>query len=372
MKYGAITIDTSIFDRYALALTSHPLKSLEQFANKPAGLVLSEIVIREVHSHLRRKIEENSQTFRKAFKNASLLDLDESLIQPLSNSLNEINSNELAKAHLNEFSVATGLSIVTAEKYVNLGDLIHRYFDSKPPFAESGQKKSEFPDAICLMSLESYAKEKNFKIIAVSEDKDWKSFADQSDWIDVEPDFSTAISSFQPQTNAYKFCSDFISHWEKDHYKALLADITNFVERAIESMEIDVNAESDLHWETNDINVTLESFEIVTTGDSAQDIKPIQINNSELTFAVGIVINGRADAEFSLSAYDSIDKDYVHLGGCSDSTTFEFQAEMFVSLSGDLDGDLINLEVEDVEIAIPHVDVNFGYLEPDWHDEDYG
>lgn len=371
MKYGAITIDTSIFDRYALALTSHPLKSLEQFANKPAGLILSEIVIREVHSHLKRKIEESSQIFRKAFKNSSLLDLDEALTKPLSGSVDEINSSELAKAHLKEFAETTGLDVVPAEKYVNLGDLIHRYFDSKPPFAESGQKKSEFPDAICLMSLESYAKEKNFKIIAVSLDNDWKSFADQSDWIDVEPDFSTAISSFQPQTSAYSFCSDFISNWEKSSYESLLAGITNFVERAAENMEIGVYAESGFHWEADDVNVTFESFQITTTGDAEDDIKPIQISESGLTFAVGITVNCRADAEFSLSAYDSIDKDYVHLGGRSGSTTFEFQAEMFVSLSGDLDGNVSDLEVEDVEISVPYATVDFGYLEPDWHNEGY-
>lgn len=371
MKYGAITVDTSIFDKYGLALTSHPLKSLEQFANKPAGLVLSEIVIREVHSHLKRKIEENSQHFRKAFKNASLLDLDDSLTQPLRDSLNEINSNELAKAHLNEFSETTGLTVVEAEEHVSLGDLIHRYFDSRPPFAESGQKKSEFPDAICLMSLESYAKKKNFKIIAVSEDKDWSSFANQSDWIDVEPDFSKAISSFQPQTSAYRFCSEFISNWDQTRYKTLLADITNFVESAAESLDINVNAESGLHWEADDVSVTLESFELITTGDAEDDIKPIQISESGLTFKVEIIVSCRADAEFSLSAYDSIDKDYVHLGGCSDSTSFEFQAEMFVSLSGDLDSDVNNLELEDVEISAPRVDVDFGYLEPDWHDEDY-
>ncbi|WP_355506390.1 PIN domain-containing protein [Xanthomonas cannabis] len=371
MKYGAITIDTSIFDRYALAFTSHPLKSLEQFANKPAGLVLSEIVIRELRSHLSRKIEEHSQSLRKALKNSSLLDLDSSLVKPIGDLLNEINSNELAEAQLKAFSDATRLKIVVAENHVKLGDLIRKYFDSKPPFAESGQKKSEFPDAICLMSLEAYAKEKNFKIIAVSEDKDWKSFADQSDWIDVEPEFSKAISSFQPQTSAYSFCSNFICNWDTPRYEPILADITNFVERATESMDVAVNAESGLHWEADDISVTLESFEIITNGDAEEDIKPIQINEFELTFAVSINVICRANAEFSLSAYDSIDKDYVRLGGCSDSTDFEFQAEMFVSLSGDLDGNVNDLEVDDVEISVPHVSVDFGYLEPDWHDEDY-
>ena len=55
MDYGAITIDTTIFDQKGLRLESGILKTLEQFNGMPSRLVLSEIVIREVHSHLKKK-----------------------------------------------------------------------------------------------------------------------------------------------------------------------------------------------------------------------------------------------------------------------------------------------------------------------------
>ncbi len=41
MDYGAITIDTSIFDEKSLNLESGILKTLEQFKGKPSHLVLS-------------------------------------------------------------------------------------------------------------------------------------------------------------------------------------------------------------------------------------------------------------------------------------------------------------------------------------------
>ncbi len=56
MEYGAITVDTSIFDQKGLLLESGLLNALVQFNNKPAKLVLSEIVIREVNAHLIKKL----------------------------------------------------------------------------------------------------------------------------------------------------------------------------------------------------------------------------------------------------------------------------------------------------------------------------
>lgn len=68
MDYGAITIDTSIFDQKGLKLESGILKTLEQFRSKPSHLVLSEIVIREVHSHLKRKASDSREQVVKAIR----------------------------------------------------------------------------------------------------------------------------------------------------------------------------------------------------------------------------------------------------------------------------------------------------------------
>lgn len=61
MKYGAITLDTSIFDQHGLKLDRGLLKALEQFNGKPIGLVLSEIVFRELHKHLKQESKRNAR-----------------------------------------------------------------------------------------------------------------------------------------------------------------------------------------------------------------------------------------------------------------------------------------------------------------------
>ncbi|MBN2436334.1 MAG: DUF4935 domain-containing protein [Spirochaetes bacterium] len=66
IKYGAITIDTSIFDQKGLNFESGILKTLEQFKGKPIPLILSEIVIKEVQSHLMRKVMDARKQLMRA------------------------------------------------------------------------------------------------------------------------------------------------------------------------------------------------------------------------------------------------------------------------------------------------------------------
>jgi len=71
MAYGAITLDTSVFDEKGLRLESGLLKALEQFKGRQARLVLSEIVAKEVHAHLRDKAKEARALAIKALRKCS-------------------------------------------------------------------------------------------------------------------------------------------------------------------------------------------------------------------------------------------------------------------------------------------------------------
>ncbi|TGW17580.1 hypothetical protein E4417_13055 [Stenotrophomonas maltophilia] len=370
MKYGAITLDTSIFDRYGIRLTSNPLKSLEQFKGKPAGLVVSEVVYQEVLSHLKREIEDAKQKVGKGLREAPRLQLDGTVIESALTELDAIDPEVLARYQLAEFKSATGLEEVPAERYVRVGDLLTKYFASLPPFAKAGQKKSEFPDAICLMSLEAYAKEKNFRIVAVSADKDWAGFAKNSEWIDVEEDISKAIALFQPQKVAYDLCADLEENWDELKYRNFQGELAALIENRVAEMDVEVDADSYLHWELSSMEIHLESYELATTS-RGPSIRPIRIHSSEATFAAKINVDCVADVEFSFSAYDSIDKDYTVLGGCSDSSNFTFRAEIFVTVSGSLDGDPEELDIDNLDMAFPRVRVRFSGIEPNWHNDDY-
>ena len=68
MHYGAITLDSSIFDQNNLKLESGLLKKLEQFNGKPSKFILSEIIKNEVYSHLVKKISDVRNNINKALR----------------------------------------------------------------------------------------------------------------------------------------------------------------------------------------------------------------------------------------------------------------------------------------------------------------
>ena len=56
--YSALTIDTSIFKQNGLKLNKGLLAQLHKFKDNPINLILSDIVYRELKSHLDRKEKE--------------------------------------------------------------------------------------------------------------------------------------------------------------------------------------------------------------------------------------------------------------------------------------------------------------------------
>jgi hypothetical protein len=86
---------------------------------------------------------------------------------------------------------------------------------------------------------------------------------------------------------------------------------------------------------------------------------------------VPIEIDLIGSADFSFSVYDSIDRDYVHIGGANIEKEISLRASMLLSLNVyENDTDRHDIEIYNVEIInYPH-EVNFGEVEPDFSSED--
>src|SRR5262249_33691704 len=129
-----------------------------------------------------------------AFVKASEYGLVSSSTPPFAD--NTQDTTALAQARLNAFFDAIGARIIPFET-VTVSKLLDLYFAPAPPFSASGKKKSEFPDAIALLSLETWARTKGKRILAVSADKDWITFAEQCDHIDVVPKLENGLAKLQ-------------------------------------------------------------------------------------------------------------------------------------------------------------------------------
>ncbi len=372
MDYGAITIDTSIFDQKGLKLESGILKALEQFNGKPSHLVLSEIIVREVHSHLRKKVADSRALVIKAIRESTinLTSSNEDAAKATEILVPQEDDHNVAKNRLDLFVTNTGAEIVPATGRVELDEIIKKYFQSEPPFAETGKKKNEFPDAIALMSLESWAKEHKTKILAVAKDNDWVKFAEQSEYIDVIEDLAEAIAKFQPHSSAIDFCSELAKKLPNDEPADFNEIIEQYLTDAVGELDLFPEASSQFIYEHDYVEVILDDFEFVPDASGAALIQPIQGQNETLIVEAKVFIKATATTSFSLSVRDSIDKDYVSVGSATATTELEFESEILLTFEGDFEGNTDEVDLTGFELLSYPSDVDFGDIEPGWWHEE--
>ncbi|AFY41801.1 PIN domain-containing protein [Nostoc sp. PCC 7107] len=151
-KIGAITLDTSVFDAQGLRLESGLIKQLEQFRDSSTKVIISEIVKEEVLSHITEKTKNAQRELEKSLKQAKdYWQLENREIENIKKLVfDRRDAQEITLERFSKFIDTTSLEVIEAQNYLIVSDLIQKYFQAKPPFSESGKKKSEFPDAIAL------------------------------------------------------------------------------------------------------------------------------------------------------------------------------------------------------------------------------
>lgn len=363
MKYDAITLDTNIIRKNSYNLESGLLGQLTQFKEGSVQLVLSEIVVREVSKHLRENGQEDwfklEQSLKKTEKSLLLSSKSTKAISEILAS--EVAPEEAAQKRLEQFIETTGAIIVEA-KNANMNELIKLYFKSSAPFENNEKKKNEFPDAIALISLEAWAKRNNKKLLAVSDDKGWEGYAASSNHIDVEKDLSQAFQKFQEHVErAKRIILNLLSDLSNDENPDLLKEIEEIIEREVQSLEPDAEAESDICFEVDQIDVSCNDFEFIHR-ENEYDFTIVRIGVNKIVAKIPILIRLKAEASFSLSIYDSVDKDNVSMGGTSKEVDAELGMSALFTFEGDFESTPMDITVSEVSLLQTHPTINFGIV----------
>jgi hypothetical protein len=156
LKSRNVFVDTQAFHQHKFRFDHPTLKRLlELGASGAIQLVLTETVVGEVFAQLKEQLAEASKSLAQFRK----------LIGPIEGNLPEQYRGLLAEASQEEIIelgvkawesyLTDSKSIVVPANDVDSGELLGLYFDSKPPFGQ-GRKKSEFPDAISVLSLATW------------------------------------------------------------------------------------------------------------------------------------------------------------------------------------------------------------------------
>lgn len=320
--------------------------------------MFSEVVLSEVHADVRDDIEKKTELVRTGLNQANKaarLGLDiKQLMADLGLPDASVRSKELLDTFINKIEGERVLvdGGATSRK---LHDL---YFAAKPPFSKKAEKKSEFPDAMALLSLEHWAEAHGGLVLAVSGDGDWKRFAAGSEHIICVPQLAPALSLFNRSDAvvAGRLSANLLA----DTAVQLKARIDSILESTVETFEIEANAP--YYYETEDEEATIDSWSVE---DFLFDV--INSDDDSVTIAFTVTVNATFNAGFTFEVRDSIDKDYIMIGGTQAAKEETFTLQIVVSVGRD--DDAPDPDILDIEAEGPSIAVNFGYVDVDYGDE---
>ena len=372
MPYDAITIDSNVAIHTGINLETGLLAQLFQFKEGPVDFVISDVVLREIRKHLNKNTKKARDAALASVRNAVDLELFDGIVATASLVAVEgmIDSRDAVRIRLRRFLIETGANLAPSS-LVSADQVMERYFLSKAPFDETGPKKNEFPDAIALLALEKWATSNGKKILAVSADKGWQAFAEGNAHIDVEPDLGAALAKLQLHTDqAVSTVSAFLRAIETGQSPEQAAELQSSLDSSIMSLEVRAEAESFFYYELDSVELNLSSFEILEVGNS-YDIRIVRMGAEEIVAQVGAILNISAEAEFSLSIKDGIDKDYVSMGGAVSNKQVIVEGDILLTIGGVLDGPLEELVVTDAEVLKESLKIDFGTLDLEHEEDDY-
>lgn len=376
---GAITLDTCIFDAQGLQLESGLLKRLSQFRHRPTKFILSQIVKNEVITHLKEEAKKSKNETEKAFKSIKRYwQIEENEIDSIKKTIfKNLEPEKIASDRFDKFVELTSLELVEAQENIKINELIERYFQSQPPFADTGKKKTEFPDAIALMSLESWAKKKDTKMVVVTMDNDWIKFCENSKYLLVVNELPLALSLFQNQL--YDYDADYIcSYLSKKYDEDNLKDIVEVTESRLQNLINDVDFYPEAYSNfcySDEIEASYEGFEFRVFEKPNIIFRAIDYDSESIVVEAELIVTINIEVNFSFYVKDFIDKDYVSLADDSVATRVSLDANILVTLVANSDNTEEEFQVEDIEVNLSTTSkaIDFGQVEPHWmhEDEDY-
>ncbi|MDX7790780.1 PIN domain-containing protein [Aeromonas caviae] len=371
LDFGAITIDNATYKGEGYRFYEGLLAQMRQFKESPVKVLQTDIVHNEAINHIGQEISKTRSSIEQALRSANKqLKIEPEFIENARTLLSVDGSeDEIAESRLEQYYEFIGAERIDSGKYADLSRLMGMYFSTEAPFEAGKDKKNEFPDAIALLALEGWAEENEINIIAVSQDKGWKNYSECSDRITLVSSLAEALEKFQPHNKVASIISHIREDSLLDGENHVLEELKQAIIKSIDGCDIFVEADSYMYFEWEDVFASYVSHELDKDQEGLVKVRVVSINDEEIVLKVGAVVEVDVEASFDFSVRDSIDKDYVSMGGNVCTTTESYHTDILLSLTGDFSQDFDEIDVAEIEVleTIGHAD--FGEVEPDWRSE---
>jgi PIN domain len=369
-EIAVLSLDTSVFDAKQLGLEWGILKRVAQFKGGEVAFVLSEIVTKELASHIQRAAVEAEGGLKKA-----LASLGNAWAIPkttredvLATCLGGQTPAKVAEQRLNNYVTATGAEILAAEDFVAMPELVKRYFEHLPPFEEKETKKYEFPDAMALLSLDGWAAQEDCRVLVVTHDKGWTSYCDASERLVACDDLAAALGAFQKQEASYH-CAQIAASVHDGDPLDLREEVAYAVRERARQAEIHVDAASQFYYQEDAWDVEVKAIEFAADGHGVPVFETVEYDGSRLVTQVHVTIRAEVAVEFSFQKWDGIDREYMPMGSGQVTTDEMIETDVLVTFRGPFPD---KVSIDEIEVDPLHIHLELGELEPDWMSDPEG
>lgn len=221
----------------------------------------------------------------------------------------ELNNEELF-SNIKELDIKERLFETYKEYYRNAihleygdpADVFSLYFNGEPPFAPSGNKKNEFPDAFVFNGAKKYLENHpNDILLVVSKDKDWISAFNGIENTVISASVSEALTKISSIDSILS--SEMLDEIFRGAYDEILSDAKFHVESECFELE---------DYETfNELEIV--SVEVDSVSDS---FTPLKITRDSILISTDITVKVSGYAEVfdeDNSIWDSVDQEYIYM-----------------------------------------------------------
>lgn len=356
-RFGAISIDTTVFDSKQCNFRDTALRSLSQFKDGAVRLIVVDVIANEMRAHLEKEAAEKQRTLKTAVRQQNLRWHRAPPAGEAQTLLLDGCPAEFARTEFDDFANHVGAQLLNASDTPDaMQELFRRYFGAEPPFGTSDTRKHEFPDAAALLRLEAFAKQHKTLILCVAQDKSWQDFAKKSEHLVVAYPLEDALAVFSEAATHQDLANEIVRIWKSGEAPDFAQHVTDVIGERLELADFDVEADSGPLFEVEPYSAELVDIDL----DSLTLPLVLTATDTTVTFSIRLKVTAEFFASFEFYAWDGTDRDDVSLGSEIAQTTDEIMLTLTIIAERDVsDG----IEYEEVEVGYTPFSVNFGYVE---------
>ena len=297
LKSRNVFVDTEAYEHQKFRFDHPVLKKLKDLGSVGfLHLLTTSSVDREVRQHISNNLNNAFVSLTRFQNHAGVLQAASSEeCRSLFKTVDQSALIEFGMEVWEKFLADSKVEVVNASN-VHTPDLLNLYFAQRPPFSK--KKKSEFPDAISLLSLEQWCRNKGEQLFLISGDPDLKA------WCDERPGMHH-VKSLNEFLDLYNRAEENLTQLAH----AIFDKEQEWVDCVLKDEFLGCSFVYANNWEAEVENVEITSTRI-------DDVNVIEVDEYRFILSLQMEISFTADVsgpDYDRGWWDSEEKSYMHL-----------------------------------------------------------